>query len=87
MNNNIDDQIEDSVLKFLKKEALGGSLESTTREIANGAKLVYNQVGKALERLRIRGQVGYRERGTERKSVRYYYLSDIVKLYRKYCKV
>lgn len=73
--------IEHSILKFLKQEALQGRFESTAREIASGANLVYNQVGRALERLLMRDEVRYRERGTERKSVRYYYLKDILDLY------
>ena len=70
--------IEHSILEFLKQEAKQGHLESTAREIANGADLVYNQVGRALERLIMRDEVRYRERGTKRKSVRYYYLKDIL---------
>lgn len=72
------DDIEDSILEFLKQEVLQGRLESTVREITNGANLVYNQVGRALERLIMKGEVRYRERGTERKWVRYYYLKDIL---------
>ncbi len=75
--------IEHSILELLKQEALQGRFESTAREIANGANLVYNQVGRALERLIMKGKVQYRERGTERKSVRYYYLTDILELCRE----
>lgn len=75
-----DDQIDSSILGFLKHEALRGCLESTPPDIAKGTSLSYNQVGRALERLRMKGDVGYRERGTDRKSVRYYYLTDILKL-------
>ena len=75
--------IEHSILELLKQEALQGCFESTAREIANGANLVYNQVGRALERLIMKGKVQYRERGTERKSVRYYYLTDILELCRE----
>jgi len=71
---------EQAIMDFLKQEALGGHFESTTAEIANGTKLSYNQVGRMLERLIIRGQAGYRERGTERKSVRYFYLRDLLDL-------
>lgn len=71
---------EQSIIDFLKREALQGHFESTTAEIANGTRLSYNQVGKILERLIIRDQVGFRERGTERKSVRYFFLRDILDL-------
>jgi transcription initiation factor IIE alpha subunit len=74
---------EQAILDFLRQEALASRFESTTAEIANGAKLSYNHVGRLLERLIIKGQVGYRERGTERKSVRYFYLSDLLELCRK----
>lgn len=76
----MDDKTERFVLEFLKQESLQGRLESTTREIASGAKLPYNHVGRALERLIMKDQVRYRERGTERKSARYYYLRDIFEL-------
>ena len=79
----MDDQVEHSILEFLKQETLQGRLESTIPEIANGADLVYNQAGRALERLIVKGKVEYRERGTNRKSVRYYYLGDILKLCRE----
>ena len=74
---------EQSIIDFLRQEALQGHFESTTAEISNGTKLSYNQVGKILKRLIIRDQVGYRERGTERKSVRYFYLRDILDLCKK----
>lgn len=79
----MDDKMDDSLLDFLKQETLQGRLESTTPEIASGANLVYNQVGRVLERLIMRGYVAYRERGTERKLVRYYYLKEVADLYRK----
>jgi transcription initiation factor IIE alpha subunit len=79
----MNDPIESSILQFLKEETLQGRIEATAREIANGANLVYNQVGRALERLIMKDQVGYRERGTERKPVRYYYLKDILELCRE----
>jgi len=73
----MNDQTESAILEFLKRETVQGRIESTMREIAGGTKLVYNHVGRALERLLMKDQVGYRERGTERKTVRYYYLKDI----------
>lgn len=73
----MNDQTESSILEFLEQETLQGRIEATMREIANGTKLVYNHVGRALERLIMKEQVGYRERGTERKTVRYYYIKDI----------
>jgi predicted transcriptional regulator len=76
----MDDKIERSISEFLTQESLQGRLESTAPEIAKGAKLVYTQVGRALERLIVKGKVGYRERGTDRKSVRYHYLRDIPEL-------
>ena len=71
---------ERAITDFLKQEAVQGHFESTTAEIANGIKFSYNQVGRILERLLMKDQIGYRERGTERKSVRYYYLKDILDL-------
>lgn len=79
----MDDQTESCILEFLKQQTLQGRIEATAREIANGANLVYNQVGRALERLIMKDQVRYRERGTERKPVRYYYLKDILDLCRE----
>lgn len=76
------DNTEVSVLEFLKKETLEGRIESTAREIAIGTNLVYNHVGRALERLIMRGQVAHRDRGTERKLVLYYYLKDVLDLCR-----
>lgn len=68
---------EQAILSFLKREALASRFESTTAEIARGVNLSYNQVARVLERLIIKAPVGYRERGTERKSVRYFYLVEI----------
>ena len=79
MNNGI----EQAILEFLKRETLQGRIEATVREIANGANLVYNQVGRALERLMMKEQVQCRKRGTERKRVCYYYLKDILELCRE----
>ena len=73
----MNDQTESAILKFLRRETVQGRIESTMREIAISTKLVYNHVGRALERLLMKDQIGYRERGTERKTVRYYYLNDI----------
>ena len=72
--------IEHSILQFLKAEILQGRFENSQREIADGAKLSYNATGRALERLIVKGDVQYRERGTERKSVRYCYLTELVQL-------
>ena len=74
---------EQAILDFLKRESLQGHLESTTAEISNGINISYNQVGRVLERLLMKDQVAYRERGTERKSVRYFYLKDILELCKK----
>ena len=76
---------EQTILEFLKQEALIGHFESTTTEIASGVGLSYNQVGRVLERLITKGQVGHRERGTERKLVRYFYLRDILDLCQEKC--
>ncbi len=73
----MNDQTESVILEFLRRETVQGRIESTMREIAISTKLVYNHVGRALERLLMKDQVGYRERGTERKAVRYYYIKDI----------
>ena len=58
----MNDRLDDVLLEFLKQKTLQGRLESTAPEIANGANLVYNQVGRALERLIMKDRVGYRER-------------------------
>lgn len=79
----MNDQTESVILEFLKRETLQGHIEATMREIANGTKLVYNHVGRALERLLLKDQVRYWERGTERKAVRYYYLKDILDMCRE----
>ena len=69
---------EQTILDFLQKEALIGHFDSTTSEIAYGVKLSYNRAVRLLERLIMRGQVAYRERGNERKLVRYFYLTDLL---------
>jgi len=74
---------EQTILDFLRQEAVAGHFDSTTSEIASGVKLSYNRVVRLLERLIMRGQVGYRERGTERKMVRYFYLQDILDMCRE----
>ena len=79
----MNDQTESAILEFLKRETVQGRIESTMREIASSTKLVYNHVGRVLERLLMKDQVGYRERGTERKTVRYYYLKDIPSMYQE----
>jgi len=79
----MNDQTESVILEFLKRETLQGRIEATTREIASGTKLVYNHIGRALERLLMKDQVRCRERGTERKTVRYYYLKDILDMCRE----
>ena len=79
----MNEKTESEILDFLRRETLKGRIESTMREIAIGTKLVYNHVGRALERLLMKDQVGYRERGTERKTVRYYYLKDILDMWRE----
>lgn len=73
---------EQAILDFLKREALEGHFESTTTEIANGINVSYNQVTRILERLIIRRKVGFRERGTERKSVRYFYANELLVLWK-----
>ena len=74
---------EQIIVDFLVQEALSGRFESTTTEIANGSKLSYSQAARALERLIVKGQIGYRGRGTERKLVRYFYLTDMLNLCRE----
>jgi len=74
---------EQSIVDLLRREALESRFESTITEIASGVGLSYNQVARVLERLIIKGQVGYRKRGTERKSVRYFCLTDVVELCRE----
>lgn len=63
---------------FMRQEAHESRFESTTSEIARGVGLSYNQVARVVERLILRDQIGFRERGNERKSVRYFYLTDVL---------
>ena len=74
---------EQSILSFLRREAVQGHFETTTAEIAAGTSMSYNQVARVLERLLIMEEIGYRERGTERKAVRYFYLKDVLNLCRE----
>ncbi len=74
---------EQAILGFLKNEALAGHFESTTMEIAGGVKLSYNQVARLLERLILMARIGFRERGTERRLVRYFFIKDIHDLYQQ----
>jgi len=74
---------EQAILAFLMREAQESRFESTTTEIARGINLSYNQVARVLERLMIKDRVGCRERGNERKSVRYFYLTDILVMCRE----
>lgn len=76
---------EQAILGFLKQEAIAGKFESTIAEIAGGVKLSYNQVARILERLMMMGEVAYRERGTERKMVRYFFLKALHDLFREKC--
>lgn len=73
---------EQAILDFLKREALKGHFESTINEIASGINFSYNQVTRILERLIMRRKVGFRERGTDRKSVRYFYASELLVLWK-----
>jgi len=75
---NMQQDDEKIITDFMKHEAVQGHFESTTAEIANGTKFSYNHVARIIERLLMKDQVAYRERGTERKSVRYFYLKDIL---------
>lgn len=76
---------EQAILDFLMREALDGHFESTTTEISNGVNISYNQVTRILERLIMRRKVGFRERGTERKSVRYFYATELLSLWKEKC--
>jgi predicted transcriptional regulator len=73
---------EHAVLEFLRQETSQGHFESTIGEIARGINLSYNRVARVLERLTVKNAVHYRERGTERKAVRYYCLREVVDLCR-----
>ena len=73
---------EHAVLEFLRQETLQGHFESTIGEIARGINLSYNRVARVLERLIVKNAVQYRERGTERKAVRYYCLREVINLCR-----
>lgn len=79
----MNDKTETAILEFLDLETIQGRIESTMREITKGTSLAYSNVGRTLERLLMKDQVSFRERGTERKTVRYYYLKDIPSLYQE----
>ncbi len=74
---------EQAILAFMRREAQDSRFESTTTEIARGTDLSYNQVARVIERLMIKDLIGFRERGNERKSVRYFYLTDILVMCRE----
>jgi len=71
---------EQTILSFLREASLKAHFDSTTTEIARGTNMSYNQVARLLERLLFMEQVGYRERGTDRKMVCYFYLRDVLDL-------
>lgn len=73
---------DQSIIDFLRQEALSGHFESTTSDIANGINVSYNRVVRILERLIVKKRIGFRERGTAHKSVRYFYLKDLLDLCR-----
>ncbi len=75
------ERVEQAILKFMKKETLVGHFESTVPEITGGTKLGRTEVVMALERLILKKQAEYRERGKRGRIVRYYYLREI----REFC--
>jgi hypothetical protein len=78
---------EQTIVDFLKRESFEGHFESTTAEIANGVEFSYNQVSRIVERLIMLHEISYRERGTARKSVRYFYLNDLLTLWKEKCHI
>jgi len=74
---------EQAILSFLREESPKGHFDSTTTEIARGTNMSYNQVARLLERLMFIEQVGCRERGTNRKMVRYFCLREVLDLCRE----
>jgi predicted transcriptional regulator len=61
----------------MKSELLNGHFEHTIRELSNGTELTYNDVVKGVERLTTKGLIAFRKRGSNKKPIPYYYLSEL----------
>jgi len=70
-------EIDSKITQFMRQELNKGHFEHTLREIAEGTELSYNDVVKGVERLNTRGLIRFRSRGSDKKSVPYYYLSEL----------
>ena len=76
---NVED-IEKRIVEFMKHEVRAGHLESTVPDIADGTGLGRSDVVRVLERLDMKGEVRWRERGTTRKATRYYCLARVLEV-------
>ena len=74
------DHVEQAVLHFLIEELRVGRFEATIPEIVDATRLGRLDVVRALERMEVKGLVGFRTRGTDRKGTRYYYLAALKEL-------
>jgi len=71
------DHVEQAVLHFLLAELRVGRFETTIPEIVDDVRLGRLEVVRALERMEVKGLIGFRTRGTDRKGTRYYYLAGL----------
>lgn len=70
-------EIDNKIIRFMEGELTRGHFEHTIREISKGTNLSYNNVSKGVERLKIRGLIAFRSRGSDNRPVPYYYLSEL----------
>lgn len=71
------EEIDDKIIRFMQAELVKGRFEHTIREISSGTDLSYTKVSKGVERLRTRGLIDFRKRGSKEKFVPYYYLVEL----------
>lgn len=71
------EEIDNRMTRFMEKELTEGHFEHTLREISKGTGLTYNDVSKGVERLKTKGLIGFRERGSSKKFVPYYYITKL----------
>lgn len=61
----------------MEEELTNSHFEHTIREISKGADLSYTAVAKGVERLKTRGLIAFRNRGTNNRPTPFYYLSEL----------
>ncbi len=70
-------EIDHKVIQFMEMELEKGHFEHTLREISKGTGLSYNDILKGVERLKTRGRIAFRNRGSNKKPTPYYYLFEL----------